>query len=215
MIWNDHSKLKGKHAILSPSGSSWLNYDLDDPSQLFARYASQYSTDIGTLSHSFAEDRIKYRIKLNKAEKNSFLVYLLSHGIPLSVIDLDYIYPTVLMYVNDCIGYRMDSEVIVYYSDNCYGTVDAISFFKNTLIINDLKTGKIPGKIEQLKTYAALFCFEYKVKPEKLNDISLNIYQGGEVFSCHPESEEIDAIQQQIILSDKMISNWILEDTPR
>ena len=214
MIWNDHSKLRGKHAILSPSGSSWLNYSLEDPSQMFARYASQYATEIGTLAHSFAEDRIRYRLKLNKAEKNSFLTYLLTNGIPRSVIDLDYIYPTVLMYVNDCIGFRMDSEVIVYYSDNCYGTVDAISYFKDSLIINDLKTGKIPAKIEQLKTYAALFCMEYKIKPERL-DISLNLYQGGEIFNCTPMSEEIEDIQEQIITLDKMISQWILEDTPR
>ena len=214
MIWNDHSKLRGKHSLLSPSGPSWLNYPLDDPDQLFARYVSQYATEIGTLFHSFAEDRIRYRLKLNKAEKNSYLVYLLKNGIPRSVIDIDYIYPTVMMYVNDCIGFRMEPEVIVYYSDNCYGTVDAISVGKDYLRINDLKTGKTPAKIEQLKTYAALFCWEYKVKPSKLN-IDLNLYQGGEILNYIPEPEEIEAIQHQIISLDKFVNQWIMEDTPR
>ena len=27
MIWNDHSKLEGKHAFLSASKYSWVNYD--------------------------------------------------------------------------------------------------------------------------------------------------------------------------------------------
>lgn len=214
MIWNDHSKLKGKHAILSPSNSSWLNYSSEEPAQLFSRYVSQYSTEIGTLAHSFAEDRIHYRLKLNKAEKNSLLVYLLKNGIPRSVIDIDYIYPTVMMYVNDCIGFRMDSEVIVYYSDYCYGTVDAISVSKDILRINDLKTGKIPAKIEQLKTYAALFCLEYNAKPSDLQ-IDLNLYQAGEIFNCQPEPEEIELIKNQIITLDRMIYNWVMEDTPK
>jgi hypothetical protein len=32
------------------------------------------------------------------------------------------------MYVNDAIGYQMTPEQPIYYSENCVGTADAISF---------------------------------------------------------------------------------------
>lgn len=47
-------------------------------------------------------------------------------------------------FVNDAIGYRMDPEVLLYYSDNAFGTADAISFIDGVLRIFDLKTGKHP-----------------------------------------------------------------------
>ena len=84
---------------------------------------------------------------------------------------------TLNMYVNDAIGFKMTPEQILYYSDNCFGTADAILFRNNFLRIHDLKTGKIPAHMEQLEIYAALFCLEYKVKPADI-EMELRIYQG-------------------------------------
>jgi hypothetical protein len=50
--------------------------------------------------------------------------------------------PTTLnLYVNDALGYRMTPEQVLYFSENCFGTADAISFRRNKLRIHDLKTG--------------------------------------------------------------------------
>ena len=48
MIFNQHSDLEGRHAFLSPSKYSWLNYDQD---KLEEAYKRQYATQIGTLLH--------------------------------------------------------------------------------------------------------------------------------------------------------------------
>ena len=50
---------------------------------------------------------------------------------------------------------KMTPEQILYYSDNCFGTADAILFRNNFLRIHDLKTGKIPAHMEQLEIYAS------------------------------------------------------------
>lgn len=67
---------------------------------------------------------------------------------------------TLNAYVNDAIGYKMIPEQILFYSDNCFGTADAIVFRNGLLRIHDLKTGVIPAHMEQLEVYAALFCLE-------------------------------------------------------
>jgi hypothetical protein len=50
----------------------------------------------------------------------------------------------------------MTPEQILFYSENCFGTADAISFRYNKLRISDLKTGVIKGSVHQLEVYAAL-----------------------------------------------------------
>ena len=67
------------------------------------------------------------------------------------------------MYVNDAIGFKMTPEQILYYSDNCFGTADAILFRNNFLRIHDLKTGKISGTHgAAFEIYAALFVWNIK-----------------------------------------------------
>ena len=61
---------------------------------------------------------------------------------------------TLNMHVNDAIGFKMDPEVVLYYSENCFGTADAISFKDNLLRIHDLKTGFSETNILQLKIYS-------------------------------------------------------------
>lgn len=108
------------------------------------------------------------------------------------------------MYINDAIGYRMRPEQVLYYSDNCFGTADAISFKKNLLRIHDLKTGVSPTSMKQLEVYAALFCLEYKLHPNDIR-IELRIYQLDKVLVHEPPSEDIMYIMDKIVNFDKRI----------
>lgn len=111
---------------------------------------------------------------------------------------------TLNMYVNDAIGFKMKPEQVLYYSNNCFGTADAISFRNNILRIHDLKTGFTPAHMEQLLIYAALFCLEYKVKPSEIQ-FELRIYQNDEIAIMNPTAEDIVPIIDKIITFDKVI----------
>jgi tRNA splicing endonuclease len=188
--------LVGKHALLAPSQPHWLNYDDD---KLFERYTSRYAQDIGTILHSLAETLIRHRLKLKKTDKLTVMVHLLENGIPRNIIDIDRIYENFMNYVNDAVGFRLTPEQILYYSEYCFGTADAISYRDNFLRIHDYKSGTIKAKIEQLLVYAALFCLEYKVKPGTLAGCELRIYQNDEVLIHRPEANEILPVMDIII----------------
>ena len=175
-----HSNLDGRHAIFSPSQSAWLRYDDDKVRDYFI---SRQAADLGTRLHAWAKETIDLGIKQPRSNK------------------------TLSAYVNDAIGFRMDTEVILYYSDYCFGTADAISFRNGTLRIHDLKTGsvgKIESHIEQLEIYAALFCLEYKVKPSEI-EIELRVYKNDQVFIHHPEIEDVINIMDIIVRRSKQI----------
>ena len=110
------------------------------------------------------------------------------------------------MYVNDAIYYDLHPEQPLYFSDNCFGTADAIGFdeHKGFLRIHDLKTGLNTASMEQLKIYAALFFLEYDMP---LNDIGmeLRIYQNDDIRISEPEIDEIAPIMDRIIMFDKLI----------
>lgn len=203
MLWNDHSKLKDKHSLLSPSQSSWLNYDEE---KMINRYVSSFSQTIGTVIHGFAEDHIRYSIKLTKNKKDEALLSVLKKGVPIDCVDMDYIYPNLQSYVNDAIKFKMSPEVALYYSEFCFGHADAISFENSFLRIHDLKTGKSPVHMEQLIIYAALFCLEYGIRPESI-DYELRIYQGNEIIGFNPSSEEIETVINKIVSFDTLIRN--------
>jgi hypothetical protein len=177
MIFNKHSNLEGQHAFLSASKYHWINYDED---KLDRTYHTFLATQRGTELHAFACQCIKLGIKLPKVKK------------------------TLNMYVNDTIGYKMDPEQVLYYSDNCFGTADAISFRNNFLRINDLKTGETATSMYQLEIYTALFCLEYGVKPLDIG-IELRIYQSDDVFIHVPDVDDILHIMDKIIVFDKRI----------
>lgn len=177
-----HSNLEGQHAFLGASQYHWLNYSVD---RLITVYKNRMAAEKGTMMHSFAAQCILLRQKLPKAKK------------------------TLNMYVNDAIGYKMTPEQILYYSDNCFGTADAISFRNGILRIHDYKSGVIPAHIEQLMIYAALFCLEYKVRPEK---IELRIYQNDDVRIENPEYEDITPIMEKIIEFDQIINKIKFEE---
>ena len=190
-----HPELRGKHALLAPSQPHWLRYSEE---QLYQKYTSKYAQDIGTYLHELAETLIKNRVKLKKTDKNVVIVHLLGKGIPANVIDIDRIYNNFMLYVNDAVGFRLTPEVVLKYSDYCFGTADAINFDKNILRIHDYKSGTVPAKMEQLMTYAALFCLEYKVKPGEIK-IVLVIYQGDEPVQHEPEADEILPVMDTIV----------------
>lgn len=196
-----HNELRGKHAMLPPSQPAWLNYSEDE---LYQKYISTYAQTLGTLLHELAETLIKNRIKLKKTDKTVVLVHLLENGIPRAAIELDRIYTNFMTYVNDAIGFRLIPEQPLVYSENCFGTADAISFDGKLLRIHDYKSGTTPAKMKQLMIYAALFCLEYKFKPGQI-DMELRIYQNDEIICHNPEADEIAPIMDTIIHHDKML----------
>lgn len=178
MIFNKYSQLEGQHAFLGASKYHWINYNEEKITDAYKKFLA---TQKGTVLHDFAAQCIKLGQKLPKSHK------------------------TLNMYVNDAIGYRMTPEQVLFYSENCFGTADAISFRNNLLRIHDLKTGQVPAHMEQLLVYSALFCLEYKKRPSEI-DIELRIYQSDEVLYHNPTSEEIVPIIDKIITFDKIIA---------
>lgn len=178
MIFEKHSKLEGQHAFLGASKYHWINYD---EAKLAESYANHLAKERGTKLHGFAAQCIKLGQKLPRSQK------------------------TLNMYVNDAIGFKMRPEQILYYSDNCFGTADAIAFNNKMLRIHDLKTGTIPAHMEQLFVYAALFCLEYRVRPSTI-DMELRIYQSDDILIHNPCADEIEPIMDKIIAFDKVIS---------
>ena len=172
-----HLNLEGLHAPFSPSQPSWIRYDDDKAIEV---YMNRKASEMGTRLHAWAKDTIDLGLKQPKTKK------------------------TLYAYVNDAIGYRMETEVVLFYSERFFGTADAISFRNNLRRIHDLKTGKHPANMEQLEIYAALFCLEYKVKPSDIK-MELRIYQNDEVIVHIPESEDIVKIMQKIVSLDKLL----------
>ena len=177
MNFNKHFALKGQHAFLGASKYHWINYSED---KLADSYNKFLATQKGTMLHDFAAQCITLGQKLPKSQK------------------------TLNMYVNDAIGYRMTPEQVLYYSNNCFGTADAICFRNGLLRIHDLKTGVTPAHMEQLEIYAALFCLEYDMKPSDIK-MELRIYQGDEIIIHNPETDDIVPIMDKIITFDKII----------
>lgn len=176
MLFNNHYKLNGLHAIFPASQSSWLRYD---DAKALEVYSNRKAAERGTKLHEWAKTTIDLGIKQPKSKK------------------------TIYQYVNDAIGFKMDTEVVLFYSERFFGTADAISFRNNVLRIHDLKTGKSPVHMEQLMVYAALFCLEYNYKPHQI-EIELRIYQNDEILYHKPEVDEIVPIMDKIIHLDKL-----------
>ena len=212
MLFNKHSELEGRHAILSPSQHYWLNYDDEG---LLRTYASSFATDIGTLVHEYACDRIRYRLPLDpesEEAKNGLLLHLMKNGIPFRVIDLDRLFYNLVPYVNDCIGFKMDGEVILKYSDLCFGTADAIGVRRNWLRIFDLKTGVKPASMDQLLCYAGLFFLEYKrdYHPDTMK-VELRIYQEQKINMTNPSVEEVKAVMKKIVHGNSVLTKNMME----
>ncbi len=184
MIFQKHLKLEGLHAPFSPSQSSWLRYNDDKALEV---YSNRKAAEMGTRLHAWAKETIDLGIKQPRSKK------------------------TIYAYVNDAIGFKMDTEVVLYYSDRFFGTADSISFRNGVLRIHDLKTGRTPVHMEQLMIYAALFCLEYKIKPGEI-DMELRIYQNDEILYHNPTAEDILPIMDKIVHLNKLLEKAEYEE---
>ena len=174
-----HSKLEGQHAFLSASKHSWLNYSDE---KLIDSYYSFLATQRGTRLHELAKRLIEEKVFLPDDRR------------------------TFNMYVNDAIDIGLRPEQLLYFSDNCFGTADAIDFDERSgkLRIHDLKTGLNPASLRQLEIYAALFFLEYDIP---INDVEteLRIYQNDDVIVERPTIEDIAPVMDKIVASDEII----------
>ena len=177
MFFNRHTNLEGLHAPFGASKSSWLRYSDE---KIIEVYNNLQAAEMGTKLHEWAKQTIDLGIKQSRSKK------------------------TIYSYVNDAIGFNMSTEVVLFYSENFFGTADAISFRNNFLRIHDLKTGRRPVHMEQLEIYAALFCLEYKVKPGDIR-MELRIYQNDEILVHEPTAEDILPIMDKIVHVNKML----------
>ena len=106
----------------------------------------------------------------------------------------------------------MESEVILKYSDLCFGTADAIGVRRNWLRIYDLKTGVSPASMDQLLCYAGLFFMEYKrdYHPDTMK-VELRIYQNQEVQIMTPTLEEIKTVMKKIAHGNAVLMKNLTE----
>ena len=185
MIFNQHSGLLGKHAFLSPSNYHWLNYN---DQKLEARFHTVMAARRGTDLHKLAHEAIRLGVKLSRANQ------------------------ALATYVADAIAYKMVCEQTLFYSVNCFGTADTISFRRHKLRIHDLKTGITASHMKQLEVYAAIFCLEYGFNPFDI-EIELRIYQRDDIQVMEPIPEAIINIMETIVEFDQQIesikeANW-------
>ena len=180
-----HSNLEGLHAPFSASQSSWLRYSDEKAIEV---YTNKKAAEMGTRFHQWAKDTIDLGIKQPRSKK------------------------TIYAYVNDAIGFKMSTEVVLYYSDRFFGTADSICFRNGMLRIHDLKTGKTPVHMEQLEVYAALFCLEYKVKPSDI-DMELRIYQNDQILYHNPTAEDIVPIMDKIVHLNNLLEKIDYEES--
>lgn len=179
MRFNKHSNLEGAHAFLGASKYHWVNYDDE---KLMRVFTNQFDAQIGTRKHAWAAEAI--RLGLRQKRDNT----------------------TLNSYINDAIGYRMEPEVMLYYSHNCFGTADAIGFRDSRLRVHDLKTGVHPGKFTQTEIYCALFCLEYRVNPFDI-EMEMRIYQSDEIFKSTADPKWIRELMKKIEHADKIIED--------
>lgn len=179
MNFNKHSGNLG-HAFLSPSKMSWINYTDE---KLIESYTNFSKSALGIEMHAIAQRLITHAIRL-----------------PDTSASLN-------MFVNDAIGYRMSPEVVLFYSENAFGTADAISYYDptKTLRIHDYKSGSTPGHPTQVNIYGALFCLEYRMNPSDII-MKFRIYQFDEVLEWSPQIEEIHRIMDVIVRYDILIN---------
>lgn len=189
---NFNSKIIGKHAFLSPSNYHWLDYDEE---KLRRVYYQKQQAALGDSFHEYAQRAITLRVK--QADNGT----------------------TLSMYINDAIGFRMNPEVPLYYSDDCFGTADACGFREErwpdgifyTLRISDLKTGVTPADMKQVKIYVGLFCLQYKMKPEELR-IVMRIYQNDTIIEELGDSADILMIIDRIKTQAALVAYLREED---
>lgn len=184
MDFNDHSSLRGYHALLSPSYGHWENYD---EQKMQARLTALQAAAIGIRKHNWAHEAIRLGIRQQR------------NGSTLS------------MYINDGIGYRMTPDVILVATDDAFGEADTLSYReegkqrKPTLRVSDLKTGITPAKMLQVELYAAFFYLEYRLdaRPED-SDTILRIYQNDKIIGGKADPARIRHLMTRTMAQDAL-----------
>lgn len=184
MLFNDHSNLKGAHAFLSASKYAWDRYSEE---KLIDTFRNAQAAKRGTELHAYAAEAIRLGIRQRATRQ------------------------TLNMYINDAIGFRMNPEQVLFYSVNCFGTADTISFKKNKLRIHDLKTGESATSFRQHEIYGALFCLEYAQRPGEI-EMEFRTYQLDECLVHVPEVETIAELMSRIVSFDKIIEKMKREE---
>ena len=197
---------------------------VDDEDKIRDRIRTQYRTTLGTELHEFVAQQITLNHKITSvrsivtgienyihtkyrcAEEGKtapFGMKLLNQigNLPKEVFE------TARMYVNDGIAYRMTVEQPLYYSETCFGTADTIAFRNSLLRISDYKSGAHPADMDQVLTYAALFCLEYKIKPKDIKT-ELRIYQSGEIVLEEPEPDDVQEIISSIVTVNRIAEKY-------
>ena len=165
--------VSGQHAFLSPSSYHWFK---DTEDELRSRYFSKQQTVRGVREHAFAAEAIE--LKLPQLDNGS----------------------TLNLYINDAIGFRMEAEVPLFYTEDCFGTADALSCREEhwpdgifmTLRVSDLKTGITPADMLQIDIYVAIFFLAYgkMFRPDQTRVVQ-RIYQNNQIFEHIPHHTEI------------------------
>lgn len=192
MSFKRNTNIIGRHALLSPSNYHWLEYDAD---KLRRWYFQKQQAARGDKLHAYAQQAIEL------AQKQP------DNG------------TTVAMYINDAIGFRMSPEVPLMYSEDCFGTADALGFREerwqnvliNTLRVSDLKTGITAADMKQLKIYAGLFCFEYSMSPLEIR-IILRIYQNDAIEELIADEADILMVMERIKTQAEIVAYLREED---
>lgn len=179
MRFTKHLGVEGSHAFLSASKYHWVNYDDE---KLLASFNNQFAAIMGTRKHAWAAEAIRLGRRQPRNDE------------------------TLNRYINDAIGFRMEPEVVLFYSFNCFGTADAIAFSKNVLRISDLKTGIHPGNHKQIGIYFALFCLEYRINPYDIQMIG-RIYQLDEIDEVQGDPKAIRELMNKIVRADRIIED--------
>lgn len=183
MRWNKHLRLEGEHAFLSPSNYHWVNYS---DSRLADRWFSAQMAALGTAQHEYA----KQEIEAGRLSEHTGILG---------------------RFINDAIEFGMTPEQVLFYSENCFGTADAISFRRKVLRIHDYKSGDTPTSVKQLEVYEALFCLEYGIDPYDITGL-LRIYQYDQVDEWEADPDRIQHIMDKIVHFDQQINHLKREE---
>lgn len=129
----------------------------------------------------------------------------------------------IAQYVHDCICNRMETEVLLSYSEFIGGTADAIRFDRDQqiLYVFDLKTGDKKTSLSQVILYAALWCLIWHVDPLSI-DFDLRIYSnthsqrlisGEEPDDEEPVSQKVSNAARQITYVQSVADEILAEES--
>ena len=93
MRFNNHDNMEGFHAPFGASKSSWLRYDDERAIEYFKNIRA---AEVGTRLHEWDKETIDLGLKQPRSKK------------------------TIYAYVNDAIGFKMETEVVLVYSERFF-----------------------------------------------------------------------------------------------